>query len=94
MPEPQPNLAQYEQKPPRTTALQWTGDPDDAAWVVEQFGGTMVYDEHDLVFTFPGEQPEVVPTGTWFALDPLAGVVRYTDQEFTAAWEQVPQARA
>ncbi len=91
-----PELATYQQKPPRIQALQWTGDPDDAAWIVEQYGGTMVYNEEagQLEFTFPGEQPEVVPQGVWFSADPVVGVRRFSEEEFVAAWEPVAQNRA
>ena len=90
-----PELSTYQQKPPRIEALQWTGDPDDAAWIVEQYGGTMANNEEagQLEFTFPGEQPQVVPVGEWFAVDPVAGVQRYADEAFTAAWEPVEASR-
>ncbi len=91
-----PDLATYQQKPPRIEALQWTGDPDDAAWIVEQYGSTMEYDEQlgELRFTFPGEPSALVPTGEWFALDPVNGIQRFTDEQFSAAWEPAAANRA
>ncbi len=91
-----PNLATYEQKPPRVQALQWTGDPDDAAWIVEQYGGTMEYNEEagQLEFTFPGEQPEPIAQGVWFVPDPALGMRRMSDEEFTATYEPVAASRS
>jgi hypothetical protein len=90
-----PNLVTYQQKPPRLEALQWTGDPDDAEWIVEQYGGTMAYDAEfgELRFTFPGEEPALVPQGEWFASHPEAGVLRYSDEQWQAGWEQVAEQR-
>ncbi len=90
-----PELATYQQKPPRIQALQWTGDPDDAAWIVEQYGATMNYDAElgELRFTFPGEPPVLVPPGEWFVLDPVMGISQQSDEAFTAAWEPVEASR-